>query len=140
MKETAAPVSASRTPTKVEPKRQEEQAIHIPLPTPLTEKSDSEANVAVNGNDQDNERGKYLFSGSCCSFSLNNKHAEPQSFSFLDSVTALGPSIYLKGLPLDATPALIENEFQKFGLIRTNGIQVRSQKVENRVSSLFITD
>lgn len=97
MKENAAPISASRTPAKVEPKRQEEQANHIPLPTPLTEKSDSGANVAVNGNDHDNER-------------------------------ALGPSIYLKGLPLDATPALIDNEFQKFGLIKTNGIQVRSQK------------
>ncbi|XP_023642818.1 putative G3BP-like protein isoform X2 [Capsella rubella] len=97
MKENAAPMSASRTPTKVEPKKQEDQAIHIPLPTPLSEKSDSGANVAVNENDQDNEK-------------------------------ALGPSIYLKGLPLDATPALLENEFQKFGLIRTNGIQVRSQK------------
>lgn len=98
MKENAAPMSASRTPTKVvEPKRQEDQATHVPLPTPLSEKSDSRANVAVNGNDQDNER-------------------------------APGPSIYLKGLPLDATPALLENEFQKFGLIRTNGIQVRSQK------------
>ncbi|EFH39350.1 nuclear transport factor 2 family protein [Arabidopsis lyrata subsp. lyrata] len=97
MKENAVPMSASRTPTKVEPKKQEEQAIHIPLPTPLSEKSDSGANVAVNENNQDNER-------------------------------ALGPSIYLKGLPLDATPALLETEFQKFGLIRTNGIQVRSQK------------
>ncbi|WZZ03494.1 hypothetical protein YC2023_089415 [Brassica napus] len=98
MKENAAPMSASRTPTKVvEPKRQEDQATHVPLPTPLSEKSDSRANVAVNGNDQDNER-------------------------------APGPSIYLKGLPLDATPALLENEFQKFGPIRTNGIQVRSQK------------
>ncbi|KAF8066446.1 hypothetical protein N665_1156s0007 [Sinapis alba] len=98
MKENAAPMSASRTPTKVvEPKRQEDQATHVPLPTPLSEKSDSRANVAVSGNDQDNER-------------------------------APGPSIYLKGLPLDATPALLESEFQKFGLIRSNGIQVRSQK------------
>uniref|UniRef100_A0A1J3DU21 Putative G3BP-like protein n=1 Tax=Noccaea caerulescens TaxID=107243 RepID=A0A1J3DU21_NOCCA len=97
MKENAAPMSASRSPTKVEPKRQEEQATHVPLPTPLAEKSESGANGTANGNDQDNER-------------------------------ALGPSVYLKGLPLDATPSLIENEFQKFGLIRTNGIQVRSQK------------
>ncbi|KAJ8899340.1 hypothetical protein K2173_018314 [Erythroxylum novogranatense] len=41
---------------------------------------------------------------------------------------AEGPSIYVKGLPLDATPALLENEFKKFGPIRTGGIQVRSQK------------
>ncbi|CAK7349394.1 unnamed protein product [Dovyalis caffra] len=39
-----------------------------------------------------------------------------------------GPSIYVKGLPLDATPSLLENEFKKFGPIRNNGIQVRFQK------------
>lgn len=61
MKENAAPISALRTPTKVEPKRQEEQAIHVPLPTPLSEKSDSGVNAAANGNDQDNERGKCFF-------------------------------------------------------------------------------
>lgn len=135
MKENAAPMSASRTPTKVEPKKQEEQAIHIPLPTPLSEKSDSGANVAVNENDQDNERGKCFFLAHVFFLLLNGKHAQLQSFSFLDSGTALGPSIYLKGLPLDATPALLETEFQKFGLIRTNGIQVRSQKVKE---SMFI--
>ncbi|OAY32841.1 nuclear transport factor 2 [Manihot esculenta] len=41
---------------------------------------------------------------------------------------AEGTSIYVKGLPLDATPALLENEFKKFGPIRSGGIQVRSQK------------
>lgn len=44
--------------------------------------------------------------------------------------TAEGTSIYVKGLPLDATPALLENEFKKFGPIRSGGIQVRSQKVQ----------
>ncbi|EEF29634.1 RNA binding protein, putative [Ricinus communis] len=39
-----------------------------------------------------------------------------------------GPSIYVKGLPLDATPSLLENEFKKFGSIRAGGIQVRCQK------------
>lgn len=61
MKENAAPMSASRSPTKVEPKRQEEQATHVPLPTPLAEKSESGANGTANGNDQDNERGKFFF-------------------------------------------------------------------------------
>ncbi|KAG2321075.1 hypothetical protein Bca52824_014288 [Brassica carinata] len=46
---------------------------------------------------------------------------------FLDFRNSSRSSIYLKGLPLDATPALL-NVFQKFGVIRTNGIQVRSQK------------
>ncbi|KAF5746291.1 putative G3BP-like protein [Tripterygium wilfordii] len=39
-----------------------------------------------------------------------------------------GPSIYIKSLPLNATPALLENEFKKFGPIKSGGIQVRSQK------------
>ncbi|KAF5726574.1 Nuclear transport factor 2 family protein with RNA binding domain putative isoform 1 [Tripterygium wilfordii] len=39
-----------------------------------------------------------------------------------------GPSIYIKGLPSNATPALLENEFKKFGPIKSGGIQVRSQK------------
>ncbi|KAJ6390011.1 hypothetical protein OIU77_024273 [Salix suchowensis] len=39
-----------------------------------------------------------------------------------------GPSIYVKGLPLDATHTLLENEFKKFGPIRNGGIQVRFQK------------
>ncbi|XP_023911696.1 nuclear transport factor 2 [Quercus suber] len=41
---------------------------------------------------------------------------------------AEGYSIYIKGLPLNATPSLLENEFKKFGPIKNGGIQVRSQK------------
>ncbi|XP_021814196.1 putative G3BP-like protein [Prunus avium] len=41
---------------------------------------------------------------------------------------AEGHSIYIKGLPMNSTNALIENEFKKFGLIKNNGVQVRSQK------------
>ncbi|XWS47200.1 hypothetical protein CRYUN_Cryun14cG0132600 [Craigia yunnanensis] len=43
-------------------------------------------------------------------------------------VEAEGPSIYVKGLPLNATPSMLENEFKKFGPIKGGGIQVRSQK------------
>ncbi|KAL2569346.1 hypothetical protein AAZV13_18G123400 [Glycine max] len=42
---------------------------------------------------------------------------------------AEGYSIYVKGLPPTATPAVLENEFKKFGPIKSGGIQVRSQKV-----------
>ncbi|KAE8660772.1 Nucleotide-diphospho-sugar transferases superfamily protein [Hibiscus syriacus] len=42
---------------------------------------------------------------------------------------AAGPSIYVKGLPLNATPSMLENEFKRFGPIKSGGIQVRSQKV-----------
>ncbi|XP_031285606.1 nuclear transport factor 2 [Pistacia vera] len=41
---------------------------------------------------------------------------------------AEGPSIYLKGLPVSATHSLLENEFKKFGAIRSGGIQIKSQK------------
>ncbi|KAI4354293.1 hypothetical protein L6164_003169 [Bauhinia variegata] len=41
---------------------------------------------------------------------------------------AEGYSIYMKGLPSNATTFLLENEFKKFGTIKSGGIQVRSQK------------
>ncbi|KAL8092797.1 hypothetical protein AgCh_034882 [Apium graveolens] len=39
-----------------------------------------------------------------------------------------GYSIYIKGLPYDATPGLLEDEFKKFGTIKNGGIQVRSKQ------------
>lgn len=41
-----------------------------------------------------------------------------------------GYSIYIKNLPLNATPAQLEEEFKKFGPIKPNGIQVRSNKLQ----------
>lgn len=52
--------------------------------------------------------------------------------------TAEGPSIYVKGLPQNATPAMLENEFRKFGPIRNGGIQVRSQKVDVELSNSYL--
>lgn len=43
--------------------------------------------------------------------------------------TADGYSIYIKGLPMSATPIMLDDEFKKFGTIKPNGIQVRSNKV-----------
>ncbi|KAK0576986.1 hypothetical protein LWI29_026261 [Acer saccharum] len=34
-----------------------------------------------------------------------------------------GPRVYLKGLPVNATHGLVENEFKRFGTIRSGGIQ-----------------
>ncbi|GJV55456.1 Ras GTPase-activating protein-binding protein 1-like protein isoform X1 [Tanacetum coccineum] len=39
-----------------------------------------------------------------------------------------GYSIYIKGLPMSATPAMLDDEFKKFGTIKSNGIQVRSNR------------
>lgn len=39
-------------------------------------------------------------------------------------------SIYIKNLPLSATAAQLEEEFKKFGPIKPNGIQVRSNKLQ----------
>lgn len=44
-------------------------------------------------------------------------------------LTADGYSIYIKGLPLNATPAMLEDEFIRFGPIKSGGIQVRSNRV-----------
>lgn len=41
-----------------------------------------------------------------------------------------GHSIYVKNLPLNATPQQLEEEFKKYGAIRTGGIQVRSHKAQ----------
>lgn len=41
---------------------------------------------------------------------------------------AEGYSVYIKGLPMTATPAMLEEEFKKFGPIKLNGIQVRSNR------------
>lgn len=43
--------------------------------------------------------------------------------------TAEGCSIYVRNLPYNATPAQLEEAFKKFGPIKKNGIQVRSNKV-----------
>jgi len=45
----------------------------------------------------------------------------------IQEAEAKGYSIYVKGLSSSATPALLENEFKKFGSIRSGGIQVRTQ-------------
>ncbi|KAJ0740151.1 putative Ras GTPase-activating protein-binding protein [Helianthus annuus] len=39
-----------------------------------------------------------------------------------------GYSVYIKGLPVSATHAMLEEEFKKFGPIKPNGIQVRSNR------------
>ncbi|KAI3742064.1 hypothetical protein L1987_59744 [Smallanthus sonchifolius] len=39
-----------------------------------------------------------------------------------------GHSVYIKGLPMNATLALLEEEFKKFGPIKPNGIQVRNNR------------
>ncbi|KAJ4814804.1 hypothetical protein LUZ62_027370 [Rhynchospora pubera] len=41
-----------------------------------------------------------------------------------------GHSIYVKNLPVNATPQQLEDEFKKYGAIRPGGIQVRSHKVQ----------
>ena len=45
------------------------------------------------------------------------------------SSSADGYSVYVKSLPLSATPAQLEEEFKKFAPIKPGGIQVRSHKV-----------
>ncbi|XP_076906862.1 nuclear transport factor 2-like [Bidens hawaiensis] len=41
-----------------------------------------------------------------------------------------GYSVYIKGLPVNVTHAMLEEEFKKFGPIKHNGIQVRSNRFQ----------
>ncbi|KAL6506535.1 hypothetical protein OROGR_024716 [Orobanche gracilis] len=41
---------------------------------------------------------------------------------------AEGYSIYIKGLPMNATDSLLDEVFKKFGIIKNDGIQVRSKQ------------
>ncbi|PWA86680.1 nucleotide-binding alpha-beta plait domain-containing protein [Artemisia annua] len=43
---------------------------------------------------------------------------------------AEGYSVYIKGLPINVTQAMLEEEFKKFGPIKPNGIQVRSNRMQ----------
>lgn len=45
-----------------------------------------------------------------------------------DQTEEKGHSVYIGDLPYDATPSQVEQEFKKFGRIKRNGIQVRSNK------------
>ncbi|CAI9107384.1 OLC1v1006726C1 [Oldenlandia corymbosa var. corymbosa] len=68
-----------------------------------------------------------------------NPPAEPESDGLVSRSDAVengnnqegeaeGYSIYIKGLPMNATVSLLENEFKKFGPIKNNGIQVRNSR------------
>eukprot|EP00261_Vitis_vinifera_P032448 XP_019073691.1 PREDICTED: ras GTPase-activating protein-binding protein 1 isoform X1 [Vitis vinifera] len=101
MKESSVPFSSpTPIPPRPVPKIQEQQVTVAPLPTP-----GAEANAIENGN---NQEGEVLFIYLFC--------------------TADGHSIYIRGLPSNATPALLEDEFKKFGPIKSGGVQVRSNK------------
>ncbi|KAH6791226.1 hypothetical protein C2S51_006232 [Perilla frutescens var. frutescens] len=52
----------------------------------------------------------------------------PESKDTQDEVE--GHSIYIRNLPLNITVSQLEAEFQKFGAIKPNGVQVRSNKVQ----------
>ncbi|XP_024964563.1 ras GTPase-activating protein-binding protein 1-like isoform X3 [Cynara cardunculus var. scolymus] len=51
----------------------------------------------------------------------------PESSNVYDDVE--GHSIYVRNLPMNATVPQLEEEFKRFGPIKSNGIQVRSNKV-----------
>ncbi|XWS31241.1 hypothetical protein CRYUN_Cryun23aG0060700 [Craigia yunnanensis] len=100
MKENAVPLSVpTHSPVKSAVKSQDEQP--GTAAAPIAPPPFSDAQISSN-NVMENE---------------NNQDLEAE-----------GHSIYIKGLPLNATPSMLENEFKKFGPIKSDGIQVRSQK------------
>ncbi|XP_028081651.1 uncharacterized protein LOC114283023 isoform X2 [Camellia sinensis] len=102
MKESAVPLSspASPAPRRSVAKSQEQQ---VNLAHASASASASAAEPPVSGSDAI-ENG-------------NNQEGE-----------ADGCSIYIKGLLLNATHALLENEFKRFGPIKTVGVQVKSNE------------
>ncbi|KAL8139023.1 hypothetical protein V2J09_005024 [Rumex salicifolius] len=57
---------------------------------------------------------------------VNNQEGEGDAFS-----------IYVKNLPLNATPSMLEESFKNFGSIKSGGIQVRSNKVDIEPDLLY---
>ncbi|GJN37138.1 hypothetical protein PR202_gb26063 [Eleusine coracana subsp. coracana] len=55
--------------------------------------------------------------------------SNPQSGSYQDPEVD-AHAIYVRNLPLNATPQQLEDEFKTFGTIKTDGIQVRSNKIQ----------
>jgi len=55
--------------------------------------------------------------------------SNPQSGSFQDPEVD-AHAIYVRSLPLNATPQQLEEEFKRFGAIKHEGIQVRSNKIQ----------
>ncbi|KAF3796008.1 putative G3BP-like protein [Nymphaea thermarum] len=51
-----------------------------------------------------------------------------ENSSVQEAEAADGNSIYIKGLPFNATPSQLEEEFRRFGPIKSGGVQVRSNK------------
>lgn len=67
--------------------------------------------------------------------SISNDMINPKIF--LEFCAEKGHSVYIGDLPFNATPDQLEQEFQKFGRIKRNGIQVRSNKVCSHIKVCF---
>lgn len=55
-------------------------------------------------------------------------YSSSETIDNINDTEADGYSIYIKGLPMSATVALLADEFKKFGPIKNGGIQVRSNR------------
>lgn len=121
MKEKFSESAPAHAPSKPISIRTEPQATPAPTVAPVSDMPASTSTVADSSQNQDAEGNNHLnficfFLGGQISYFV---------FLFL----ADGYSIYVKNLPLDATPAQLEDVFKKFGPIKPDGIQVRSNKV-----------
>ncbi|KAI4319307.1 hypothetical protein MLD38_032922 [Melastoma candidum] len=101
MKDGAATVpTLPPVSSKVIPKSQEQQVV-VPLPAPAAPVTESQVSSS-----------KVTENGN------------------IQEVEADGHSIYLKGLPMNASYAQLDNEFNRFGAIKNGGIQIRYQKMQ----------
>ncbi|RWW71477.1 hypothetical protein BHE74_00020777 [Ensete ventricosum] len=100
MKDSASVSVPTRAYSKPTSIKPEPQAIPAPPAAPASDMSSSSSTAAENSNVQEAE-----------------------------SNDTDGYSVYVKSLPMDATPAQLEEVFKNFGPIKPGGIQVRSHKL-----------
>lgn len=140
MKESGAPAPTATAPVGSAPKSQQQQRTAVSPPPNMSETNGSSTNANENGDKQESEGVvplmnislfihilHYLFFGITLLhyFHWGVRYVEMLVFCW----TAEGYSIFVKGLPFNATPPLLEDVFKKFGPIKSDGIQVRTQKV-----------
>ena len=134
LKESAVAFSSpAPAPWKPLPKSQEKTN---PLPARETELVPN-SDAVDNGNNQGGEGMPFWFLWffNYCLLILYFVQWLRCKLHLICPCAADGYSIYIKGLPMNATASLLENEFKGFGPIRSGGIQVRSNRV---CTALFV--
>ncbi|GER41174.1 nuclear transport factor 2 family protein [Striga asiatica] len=118
LKETAGSFSPPPVVPRKAPQMSVEQVNPTVVPTPNGPVSSFDSVEIEHDEEEEGMIQNRLFAFSCLQIPVIRS----------SGVLADGYSIYVKGLPMNATEALLEEVFKKFGTIKKDGIQVRSNK------------